>query len=269
MTASRPLTEAHIKLALDGTFRGLRRDSQSDIHRYVTVTVPRDYLPDYRLMGVVPVKKGGGRPRMVPEFTREAMALARELLEQGHVNNTPLAHHGGTARNFKQPRRTGPHGRARRNGMRQTEGGMNNLGTVSAKPVSVFMEGYRSRARRRPVPPVRLPTPALKRDWIHVATVAPRTAPKGREVLAACALHFGVSVYDLRSSRRFAVLEKGRLAFYVLARDLTQLSFPQIGRIIDRDHSTVLKCARRSAWLPQIKDDIAAIRTALSDGRPS
>lgn len=54
--------------------------------------------------------------------------------------------------------------------------------------------------------------------------------PKVRDIITACARFHGLTVE--------------RIAMY-LAREMTPCSFPMIGRVFDRDHTTVLSGAKR------------------------
>lgn len=67
----------------------------------------------------------------------------------------------------------------------------------------------------------------------HVAVV---------DIQRAVAARYGVSVTDLRSARRTANVTLPRLIAVYLARTLTELSLPAIGRLFgNRDHTTILR----------------------------
>lgn len=54
------------------------------------------------------------------------------------------------------------------------------------------------------------------------------------------AAHFGISVEDLRSYRRMHGIARARHIAMFLSRELTQRSYPDLGRRFNRDHSTVI-----------------------------
>ena len=67
-------------------------------------------------------------------------------------------------------------------------------------------------------------------------------------ILQAASAAFGVSMIELRSARRGDAAVRARFAACLLARELTELSYPQVGRSIGiRDHATILHAARRAA----------------------
>jgi len=59
-------------------------------------------------------------------------------------------------------------------------------------------------------------------------------------ILSAVVLHFRVPRVDIIHHRRPEPVVTARLAFYLLARQLTRRSLSSIGRYIDRDHGAVL-----------------------------
>jgi len=73
------------------------------------------------------------------------------------------------------------------------------------------------------------------------ATVSDVRAPSGAAIVFAAAMYFGVSVEEIKSARRGVDLMRPRHIAMYLAREMTVLTFPQIGRVIgNRDHSTVI-----------------------------
>lgn len=72
------------------------------------------------------------------------------------------------------------------------------------------------------------------------ATVPGIVRPHLKAVLVAVARRWNVEVDDLASIRRTQKLVEPRRAFYALARQLTLRSIAEIGRMIDRDHTTAL-----------------------------
>lgn len=52
---------------------------------------------------------------------------------------------------------------------------------------------------------------------------------------------YGIKVKDLKGPRRTKTLANARVLTYALLRRLTNLSYPEIGILLNRDHSTVVK----------------------------
>jgi hypothetical protein len=74
--------------------------------------------------------------------------------------------------------------------------------------------------------------------------------PSLKAILLAVAAAFRVPVVDIMSHRRSRRICEARHAAYRIARDLTFLTLPQIGRRIGgRDHTTVLHGIRRTQAL--------------------
>lgn len=64
-------------------------------------------------------------------------------------------------------------------------------------------------------------------------------------ILHCCAEVFGVTVRDMKAMRRRAAAGLARSAACLLARELTEYSYPQVGRSIGmRDHSTIIAAVR-------------------------
>ena len=84
----------------------------------------------------------------------------------------------------------------------------------------------------------------------------------------AVALHYGVPVEEMRSSRRGDGVARHRQVAMYLTRQMTPLSLPNIGRRFGkRDHTTVLHAIRKVEQLvrtdPGIAADVKALREAL------
>lgn len=60
------------------------------------------------------------------------------------------------------------------------------------------------------------------------------------EITEACCRSFDVSRQAVRSRRKDRRLAHCRFAIWMIARERTFLSYPQIGRLSRRDHSTVV-----------------------------
>jgi chromosomal replication initiator protein len=88
-------------------------------------------------------------------------------------------------------------------------------------------------------------------------------------IIAAVASRTGLTRNDIVSARRSPRHDTARQAVYLLARILTDLSLPQIGRAIgDRDHSTVhhgIGRAQARLGEPDFADLVAAAERALKN----
>lgn len=71
------------------------------------------------------------------------------------------------------------------------------------------------------------------------------------DLLAGVADEFGLSVADLRSRRRPQTIVKGRHAFCMLARKLTDSPLKVVGACLGRDHTTVLSSLSRGEVLAE------------------
>jgi chromosomal replication initiation ATPase DnaA len=89
------------------------------------------------------------------------------------------------------------------------------------------------------------------------------------EVLHAVGSHFLVSKMDLLSQRRDARVMRPRQIVYYLAKELTPLSYPEIGRRIGgRDHTTVLHGVRKIENLEKadskLRETLKSLRQRLA-----
>lgn len=84
-------------------------------------------------------------------------------------------------------------------------------------------------------------------DVIHRESIAaPRKGPSVREIQAAVADHFGISVTQLCSAGRPRWISWPRQIAQYLCRELRGLSYPEIGRRFGgKDHTSVLHGARK------------------------
>lgn len=69
--------------------------------------------------------------------------------------------------------------------------------------------------------------------------------PKIKIIQDAVCRFYGVEMCDLQSSRRTANIVKPRQVAMWLAKKLTLRSLPEVGRLFDRDHTTVLHAVRK------------------------
>lgn len=101
----------------------------------------------------------------------------------------------------------------------------------------------------------------------EAALPRPSGPPKVRDIIAACAKFHGLTVERIVSHRRTGLLIRPRHIAMYLAREMTPHSFPTIGRVFDRDHSSVWNGARRieRSMLTDAKlaADVEMIQTAL------
>jgi chromosomal replication initiation ATPase DnaA len=67
------------------------------------------------------------------------------------------------------------------------------------------------------------------------------------DVLYCVAEHCGVSASEILSRSRSRAIDDARLMFYALCRDVTSVSFAEIGRHLGRDYSGVVDCVHRFA----------------------
>jgi hypothetical protein len=65
------------------------------------------------------------------------------------------------------------------------------------------------------------------------------------DIVMLASEEFGVSRLDLLSPRRASKIAAARIAVYGLARYWTSKSYPQIGKVLGRDHTSVLYGVRR------------------------
>lgn len=105
-----------------------------------------------------------------------------------------------------------------------------------------------------------------QRPRINLRPVRLPTAVKQHRVawiLDEASQLFGVSVIDLLSARRMRQIARPRQVAIWVARHLTELSLPQIGREFHRDHTTALHACRTIDRLMsednEIKERVAAL----------
>lgn len=96
------------------------------------------------------------------------------------------------------------------------------------------------------------------RDWLFVSTDNFRSGPTVTEIMRMVTEKTGVSRSALRSKRRVNGVSIARMVVCYLARELTSASFPTIGQMLDKDHSTVLQAARAVAARLPHDDELRA-----------
>ena len=89
--------------------------------------------------------------------------------------------------------------------------------------------------------------------------------PMERIIRATCTVT-GLTRNELLSGRRSKEFVHARHIAMYLAREYTTLSFPQIGRAMNKDHTTVYyvanKMAKRGRGATKVNRDIAAVKKA-------
>jgi hypothetical protein len=92
--------------------------------------------------------------------------------------------------------------------------------------------------------------------------------PRVCDIQKVVADHYGVTLFDLISARRFADITKPRQIAMYLAKVLTLRSLPDIGRRFgDRDHTTVLHAVRKIGAMvesdPAFGNEVDALRSQI------
>lgn len=88
-----------------------------------------------------------------------------------------------------------------------------------------------------------------------------RVLPPGErfgDIVTACAAEWGVTREQLLGESREAPVVLARHAAMALGRRLLGYSFPRIGRLLARDHSTVMHGVRRMARMAEDDTELAA-----------
>lgn len=108
-------------------------------------------------------------------------------------------------------------------------------------------------------------------EWTAVefedAPAAVEPKAKLSEVLAVICAGEGVTTGEVYSPLRHRRIAKPRQMAYALARDLTGLSYPALGRLFRRDHTSLLYgyrvIARRSASEPEFAEKMLNYRAQV------
>ncbi|MCF3934332.1 hypothetical protein L1787_13025 [Acuticoccus sp. M5D2P5] len=85
----------------------------------------------------------------------------------------------------------------------------------------------------------------------------------GRHAVRFAAEHFAVPVNDLLSRRRARTITRPRQIAMLVVHERTSLSLPQIGRLFDRDHTTVLHGIDRAKHLIDQSDEYLVAYDAI------
>ncbi len=86
------------------------------------------------------------------------------------------------------------------------------------------------------------------------------------DIEAVVAAYFGVTPADIHSSRRTRTVSTARMVAMFLARRYTQMSFPEIGKFMGKNHSSVVLGVQR---LQKILDEDGDVRWNASQGARS
>lgn len=133
-----------------------------------------------------------------------------------------------------------------------------------------------------PLPPPPKPT---KRDWLVVDSGKilvenqvpewpplhlfrpPGTPPSLKEIMAAVVAETGIPALAIRSHRRQRPLVRARQIFAFAAKTLTMKGYPEIGRNLFRDHSTIMHSVckvedHRDTFEPELRRVLERFETA-------
>lgn len=92
---------------------------------------------------------------------------------------------------------------------------------------------------------------------------------KIHEIQRAVSEEFGISQAILKSDRRSRKIARARFAGYWLAREITTASFALIGRMMQRDHTTILHGCTRADYLmeqdAEFREKVQKIRVRLEN----
>jgi hypothetical protein len=114
--------------------------------------------------------------------------------------------------------------------------------------------------KREPKKPPAVPAKPL---WFRIINDKP--VPTMDNIVRAVANHYGVKTNDIRSESREAKCVHPRMVAVYVARSITEMSFPRIGRFLGgRDHSTAMHAHKKIGRLiaegdTALKADVDAI----------
>jgi hypothetical protein len=125
-----------------------------------------------------------------------------------------------------------------------------------------------------PIPPPKVvvhdkPLPAFPpgfTTWFWPAEPVDMERLKIQNVVQAVCSFYGMSMEEIKSDRRYNRITRPRMVAAYLARTLTMASWGQIGRVLRKDHTTVMYACKKLG--PTAKDDpeIQKILAALTPG---
>ena len=108
------------------------------------------------------------------------------------------------------------------------------------------------------------PAKFIERDWLMVASGTVNVDPfRVWHILYAVGTHFKIRKNDLLAPRRNREVFGPRAVACALMRDLTNLSYPQIGKRLNRDHGSVLNAIRRVNERPELQRHFLQLKARL------
>lgn len=132
--------------------------------------------------------------------------------------------------------------------------------------LALLRERHPERWRQEPLPAPAATLPRV-RDWLLLTSRTPSGHIQIKTIIGVVAEHYGISASDIISSRRTANVVRPRQVAMYLAKTLTLRSLPAIGRLFDRDNTTVLHAVRKIEGLlkqdSQLAADIAGIQRRI------
>lgn len=105
----------------------------------------------------------------------------------------------------------------------------------------------------------------LRLDWTALTGALLKregTVTPGHAIVAAACMIFSVTAQEVTSRRRSERIARARYAIALVATELTPMSTTEIGRLLDRDHSTIAHGIRRGGELVR-SDETFALRLRM------
>lgn len=94
------------------------------------------------------------------------------------------------------------------------------------------------------------------------------TAAQVKRICDAVASAYGLEPRRLSARERPQHIAAARHVAFYLVRDLTSLSFPEVGAYFNRDHSTIMhgiaRLKQRMAEMPQLAQQVQHLRAKLA-----
>lgn len=119
--------------------------------------------------------------------------------------------------------------------------------------------------------PITIPTAGMSLGCVGLPSVIARPAARMTvaRIQEEVARYYGMPLHEMASRRRMMPFARHRQVAMFLARELTEQSFPMIGRAFGRrDHTTVLHACRAieaQAFDDQmLRDDLAYLKARLA-----
>ena len=110
-------------------------------------------------------------------------------------------------------------------------------------------------------------TPQSASELLAPLSGLSRSAPTPEQIIAACAKAFETSVGEILDRNRRPIPSAARRVAMYLTRELTDLSYPRIGKAFGRDHSTVISAYRgtlsQMSTNKRFADRVSAIHNSL------